>query len=109
MRVLEFDVSGQRIEKVPTCDYSGLIKGTSGYLVASFQFDEVWKDTVKVAAFYGYKDGSYEQCAVLIQDGICLIPDAATQCKFFKVGAVGQKPGLRLTTNLVTVYQEEGS
>lgn len=109
MRILEFKVEGQRIDKVPECDYSGLIMGTSGYLVASFQFDDTWKNMVKVAAFYGYNNGNYDESAVLIQDGIFLIPDQAAQCKFFKVGAVGQRPGLRLTTNLVTIYQEEGS
>ncbi len=38
MRILKFIVNKQKIRPDPTCDFSGLIKGTSGYLKASFSF-----------------------------------------------------------------------
>lgn len=38
MRVLRFIVNNQRIYPDPKCDFSGLVKGTTGYLKALFIF-----------------------------------------------------------------------
>lgn len=38
MRTLKFIVEAQNIKEDPNCDFSGLVKGTKGYLYAEFIF-----------------------------------------------------------------------
>ena len=51
MRVLKFDANGQKLKKESSCDFSGIVPGTSGYLKASFSFSAEWTGMVKVAEF----------------------------------------------------------
>lgn len=37
MRSLNFFAMGQNLQKDPTCDFSGLVKGSKGYLQAHFR------------------------------------------------------------------------
>lgn len=47
MRTLRFKVSGQELIRAPGCDFSNIIAGTSGYLLAAFEFGQDWDGTVK--------------------------------------------------------------
>lgn len=49
MRVLEFSVMGQQIEK--RGDFSGLVAGSEQYMTAKFYFNREWAGKVKVAEF----------------------------------------------------------
>lgn len=49
MRSLNFFAMGQNLQKDPTCDFSGLVKGSKGYLQAHFSFDAEWTGCGKVA------------------------------------------------------------
>lgn len=51
MRTLRFIIDGQSIKKDPSCDFSGLVPGTKGYLKAQFQFSDEWKKCKKAAIF----------------------------------------------------------
>ena len=38
MRTLKFIVDGQILRQDPTCDFSNIVPGTEGYLIAEFAF-----------------------------------------------------------------------
>lgn len=56
MRELKFYVNGQRIKKDNTCDFSGIVAGTKGYLEAVFCFGSDWSGMSKVAVFTRLKE-----------------------------------------------------
>lgn len=108
MRTLRFKVSGQELIRAPGCDFGNIIAGTSGYLLAAFEFGQDWDDTIRVAAFYPYLQS--QEVGRLIKDGTCIVPDEITAYDTFKIGVVGQREnGQRITTNLITIKQERGS
>lgn len=102
MRELRFKVSGQKIQKDITCDFSGIISGTRNYLVAGFSFSSDWSGMAKVAVF---KWLGKEYPAKII-NGKCTIPPDALTWRNFSVYCIGQKDGIRVKTNSVTVEQE---
>lgn len=77
MRILEFDVNGQRLRKNPKCDFSGLVAGSVGYLRAKFNFSREW-DGCKKAASFILKDESgtktHEDGSLIDEHGVCEIP-----------------------------------
>lgn len=101
MRSLMFKVNGQKIERDPKCDFSGIVAGTEGYLKAKFTFSEEWNDCILVASFW--KGAEY---AVRIVNNECDIPSEALTGATFKVSVVGKRRGLFINTNKVTVVQE---
>lgn len=107
MRELRFIIDGQIIKKDPECDFDNLVPGTAGYLVAVFNFSEEWKNTVKVAAFYGDKGECPPQ---ILKDGYsCVIPKEALAGKRFKISILGKNKTLKITTNKVEVIQNGGT
>lgn len=55
MRVLRFIVNNQRIYPDPKCDFSGLVKGTTGYLKALFIFSPEWNGVKQLLHFGEWK------------------------------------------------------
>ena len=104
MRILKFNVSAQRIQKDPTCDFSGIVAGTEGYLQAAFSFSAEWTGCKKVAAFYRLG----KEYAVPIVGNVCMIPPEALTWTNFEVAVVGERDGYRITTNKIEITQEEG-
>ena len=51
MRSLNFIAVRQNLQKDPTSDFSGLVRGSKGYLQAHFSFDAEWTGCGKVAVF----------------------------------------------------------
>lgn len=51
MRILKFKVENQKIYQDPSCDFTGLVKGTSGYLKAFFSFSPEWNGCKIAASF----------------------------------------------------------
>lgn len=102
MRSLMFKVNGQKIEKDPACDFSGLVAGTEGYLKAKFTFSEEWNGCILVASFW---KGGTEHAARIVNNE-CDIPSEALTGATFKVSAVGKRRGLLIKTNKVIVVQE---
>lgn len=76
MRILEFDVNGQKIEKSKDCDFSGIVPGSDGYLKARFTFSNDWAGTVKVAEFRTH--ASSEPVSVPIINNECMVPSEVT-------------------------------
>lgn len=107
MRTLKFIVDGQTITQDPKCDFSGLVPGTEGYLKAEFSFSSDWRDCVKIATFHSMMGKEYAP-QVLYQGKSCMIPPEALMRKVFKVGVVGKKGDLKMTTNKVAVSQNGG-
>lgn len=107
MRTLKFIVDGQKIRPDPTCDFSGLDPGTTGYLRAEFTFSKEWNNTVKVAGFYSNLGKEYEPR--LLKDGrTCLIPAEATKKRVFKIQILGNNGSCTLQTNRFAVDQKGG-
>jgi hypothetical protein len=102
MRLLYFNVNTQKIEKEPTCDFTNLVSGTSGYLKAHFTFSSEWEGCVKCARFWR---GETEH-AVLLQNDECEIPAEALVGSTFRVSILGQRGDYRITTNKVLIRQE---
>lgn len=105
MRILEFNVVKQRLTKKQTCDFSGLVAGSVGYLHAKFYFSEnEWRDCIKkIARFWIDKQ---EHAVELSQDNRCEIPPEVLTGKKFEVSVMGVAPGYKIETNKINVRQE---
>ena len=108
MRTLKFIVEGQIIRPDPACDFSNLVPGSEGYLIAEFKFSREWNGLAKVVAFYSRLGTEYEP--QLLSDGrTCLIPTEALAKTMFKVQVKGLKDDLKLCTNRLIVEQKGGN
>ena len=103
MRVLNFDVIEQKLQKNPKSDFSGIIRGSKGYLQCSFSLSKEWKGC-KVAASFWYYDKEIDAAPVI--NGTCMIPDSVTDYREFEISLVGVRKGYRITTNRVKIEQE---
>lgn len=103
MRKLIFDVKAQSIEKNKACDFSGLVKGTTGYLKAKFNLSPEWTGC-KVAASFWCLGKEYP--AILDSRKECIIPDEALRWDDFSVSLTGMKEGYLITTDRVKVEQK---
>lgn len=103
MRILKFLVNGQKIECDPSCDFSGIVKGTSGYLKALFSFSPEWNGC-KVAASFWRMEKEYP---VLLKNGICEIPAEALTWNYFDVSVTGIKNdgNYVITSGKITIPQ----
>ena len=106
MRTLSFIVDGLIINKNPDCDFSDLVPGTTGYLVADFSFSNDWDDTVKVVAFFNKKGECPPQ--ILKNGHSCMIPEEALIGSTFEICVLGKKQNMKLTTNKIKVVQNGG-
>lgn len=102
MRVLKFIINGQKIEKDPACDFSGIIAGTEGYLWAEFSVSQEYAGC-RMAAVFSCLGKEYPQP---IMNGMCKIPEEALKWDKFCVRVVGQKENYRITTGEIKVNQE---
>lgn len=109
MKTLRFIVENQIIKKDPTCDFSDLIPGSKGYLIAEFSFSKEWENMAKVVGFYSPLGREYPP-RVLADGKTCVIPFEALEKRTFKVQVIGQSKDFnqKLKTNKVTVYQTGG-
>lgn len=104
MRTLNFLVEGQRLRADPSCDFSGIVPGTSNYLFAEFSFSKEWTGTVKVAEFK--KRRGLKPASVPIVNGRCEIPsEVLTGSKFF-INVIGKNGSYKITTNESLIKQE---
>lgn len=103
MRTLKFIVDEQSLRKDPDCDFSGVVKGSKGYLQCSFSFSKEWNGCKVAASFWSY-DKEIDAAAVV--RGVCQIPDGVTNRRRFGVSLTGIKNGYRITTNKIWVEQE---
>lgn len=102
MRTLMFVATAQKLLLDESCDFSGLVKGTKGYLRAEFQFSKEYVGCGKIAVF----DKFGEEYPVKLWNNSCMIPEEALTWNTFKVRIVGVKPGYRICTNYVEVRQD---
>lgn len=104
MRVLKFVVNAQKITQDPNCDFSGIVRGTAGYLEARFSFSTEWGGTVKVAEFRKYTCDS--AVSVPIINGECMVPAKVTGGKAWHVKVIGKKGDVIIPTENCRVEQE---
>ena len=69
MRVLHFSVNEQNIKK--SGDFSGIVKGSKGYLKAEFSFGSEWSRRKAAASFFTQG----KEYAVPIIRNRCIVPD----------------------------------
>lgn len=103
MRILKFNVSGQRLEKDSGCDFSHIVKDSRGYLYAKFTFEDGW-DSCKIAASFWRLGIEYP--VLLDRNKMCAIPDEALTWNDFSVSCLGMKDEYRISTNKITIEQE---
>lgn len=104
MRVLKFVVNAQKITQDPNCDFSGIVRGTAGYLEARFSFSTEWGGTVKAAEFRKYLCD--EPVSVPIINGECMVPAKVTGGKAWHVKVIGKKGDVIIPTDNCRVEQE---
>lgn len=104
MRILDFIVSGQKIERDPMCDFSGIASGSRGYLHARFRFSADWKGCKKVVVF-SCRGKNYP---TPLSGTVCEIPPEALVGSTVGVSLVGQRGPTRITTNTVSFHQSNG-
>lgn len=102
MRTLKFVVTGQQIQKEPSCDFSGLVAETENYLKAEFTFSSEWYGKKKAATFW--KLGR-EFPVALHGDKIatCKIPRAAVSHIEFGVSVTRMEGEEFVRTNILTI------
>ena len=107
MRTLAFVIDKQIIKQDPTCDFSGLVPGTDGYLQASFSFSPEWNGCAKVASFYTIMG---KECKPqVLEDGkTCMIPAEALKGRAFKIKVYGVKKDFAITSDRIVVFQNGG-
>lgn len=103
MRTLKFIVEKQTIRKDSNCDFSGIVRGTKGYLQAVFLFSLEWDGLLKVAEFRKWIDG--EPVVVPIINNTCKVPDEVTDGRSWRVNVIGKRGDTRLTTDAAEVRQ----
>lgn len=106
MRTLEFEVKKQRLMKAQTCDFSGLVAGSVGYLKARFTFTtEDWNNCEFRFARFWIDDNEYAK--PLDEHGECDIPDEVLPGDMFRVSVLGaSSSGYKIGTNEIRVRQE---
>lgn len=104
LRILEFDVQKQRLNKHKGCDFSGLVAGSVGYLHAKFYFlDSDWSRCPnKFAKFW---INGQEHAKQLDGKGCCEIPSEVLVGGKFEVSVLGVSPRYQIETNKITVRQ----
>lgn len=104
MRTLEFNVQKQRLKKKTSCDFSGLVAGSVGYLQAKFNFsnDEWSKCSTKIARFWIEEQ---EHAEFLDEADSCSIPPEVLTGSMFGVSVIGAAPGYKIETNRIYVRQ----
>lgn len=104
MRILEFNINKQRLIKEPTCDFSGLVAGSVGYLHAKFYFSgNEWSEcSTKIARFWL---GEEEHATALDGNGDCVIPPEVLTGRKFEVSVLGAAPGYKIETNKIAIRQ----
>lgn len=108
MRTLNFIVDGERLELDPSCDLGGLFPGRNPEVQAEFVFSDIWRNRLKVVAFYSMLGKEYEP-QILGEDNTCTIPKEALAKPAFKVQIMGKYRGRIIKTNSVNVYQRGGN
>ena len=105
MRILEFTVRNQRLLKKITCDFSGLVAGSVGYLYAKFEFPYGGWDEypVKIVSFWL---GDKESAVKLDENNMCEIPAEILLGEEFRVYLIGANDKNRIDTNEVFIRQE---
>lgn len=103
MRILRFNVEKQRITKDETCDFSGLVAGSVGYLRAHFHFSEEWSSyTMRIARFW---NNGVEHSAFIDSNNECEIPPEALTSEIFRVSVMGVDSSFRIETNKERIRQ----
>ena len=106
MRTLEFKVNGQTLKKSQSCDFSGIVKGSNGYLIAVFQFDEDWDGCAKAVTFVDVNNAIEE--ATLLQDDKCYIPSSVLNGDKINVSIIGKRADGYKITSTTTTFTQEG-
>lgn len=104
MRILKFEVYGQKLQKESGCDFSGIVPGTSGYLKASFSFSAEWTGMVKVAEFR--TRASSEPVSVPIINNECMVPADVSSGDRWYVKVIGKRGNVLIPTGNCRVRQE---
>ena len=103
MRTLRFDVNGQKLTCAPGCDFTGLVRGTEGYLRAAFSTDGAWSGCKRAAAFFTVTGKEHARPVI---DGECEIPPQVLTGQVFGVRLVGMRADYKITTNIIYIEQE---
>lgn len=104
MRILDFEVERQRVKKSPSCDFSGLVAGSVGYLYTKFHLrGSDWENCSTIVARFWVNDKEYAN--ILDKNNSCEIPPEVAKEKKFAVSVLGVNTAYRIETNKIHVRQ----
>jgi hypothetical protein len=103
MRELIFNVNGQILEKDQNCDFNNIVSGTEGYLKVKVNFDKNWNNFGKVAVFKTILSDT--EIGKILKDDVCEIPKEVLGGSKFYMKVMGLRNGTKLTTNMISVEQ----
>ena len=101
MKVLDFNIVGQTIQRDPECDFSGLVAGSRGYVHARFRFSSDWAGCKKVATFSAKGKDHH----VPLIHNTCEIPAEALTGATVRVKVTGRREGFEIITDTVAFAQ----
>lgn len=102
MRLLKFNVTRQKIEKDPECDFEHIVSGSKNYLKAYFNLPEDWYNCPVAASFWRGK----EEYAVILKDNMCNVPEEVLAYPTFRVSLTCMKGKQQIPTNKLLIRQE---
>lgn len=102
MRLLKFNVHGQKLEKDPGCDFENIVAGSKNYLKTYFNLPEDWQNCAIAASFWRGK----EEYAVILKDNMCEVPEEVIVYPTFRVSLTCMKGKQQIPTNKILVRQE---
>lgn len=107
MRTLRFIVTdGQRLFKDPDCNFSGIFKGTSGYLEAEFELSSEWRGCKVCAIFSKPAYKKPVEYPVILKGNKCLIPDEVLNEDRIMVSLLGMKKDYKIKSSTAIIRQE---
>lgn len=104
MRTLKYIVEEQRLSKDPSCDFSNLVSGSSGYVNLEISaIGDSWSGCSKVVCF----EAGGEKEFIGVVNGLCDIPSQFGKRKSYKISVYGvRKDGYEIHTNSIWIKQK---
>lgn len=107
MRILEYNVEKNVINKKPRFDYSGLIPRSGETVCLKFTFTNEWQNTAKVVEFTA-RNGSEYKPQILVNN-MCMIPEEALNDYIFYIRVMGKSTDNLLLTEKLAICQNGGA
>lgn len=102
MRDIILNLSEQTLNKIDSCDYSNIVRGSNDYLRIVLKTDIQWNNMAKVVTVRTL--GGIEYNTIYEPTGV-LLPEEVTKNSYFEVMVTGKNGNQIVKTNSVIINQ----